>query len=314
MTARVDAVTIFGTVRCPTCGAHLDEPAVFCGRCGTRVSLKQAPDNEPGPETMAALVSPGHRRLRVALLLLVDAALLGVGGLFIARYLLAPPKALAQTETQTQTRTGTQTRTPTETTLTDTEAIPPKTLVPPTRTIPKAETPPMPTPAPAVHHQHQHPARLKTVKVPKPKKGHAPPAPTPVADNGPAPPPPPGVDPTPTPAPPPVQDNPAPAPQPPASAEIEEDNVRFVVQHHLPQVQSCYERALKQDARLEGVIELQFTLQPDGSATGAHSVANSTGNEGLATCLSHLVESWQFPRPADGPLDFVYPFAFAGGS
>jgi TonB family protein len=96
-------------------------------------------------------------------------------------------------------------------------------------------------------------------------------------------------------------------------AQIEEDNVRFVVQHHLPQVQSCYERALKQDPRLEGVIELQFTLGPDGSATSAHAVANSTGSDGLAACLAHLVESWQFPRPADGPLDFVYPFAFAGG-
>ena len=256
---------------------------------------------EPGPDTMAALVSPGHRRLRVAMLLVLDAALLGVGGTFIAKYLFAPPKAVAQTITPTLTPT-----------LTLTETVPPKTITPPTRTIPKQETPPPTTTlAPAVRHTHKHPARLRTVSVPKPKPKLGT-KPSPLADPGPLPPPPPGTVPTPPPA-----TDPEPPPpstsQPPASAEIEEDNVRFVVQHHLPQVQSCYERALKQDARLEGVIELQFTLQPDGSATAAHSVANSTGNEGLAACLSHLVESWQFPRPADGPLDFVYPFAFAGG-
>jgi TonB family protein len=271
--------------------------------------MKNTASDEPGAETMAALVSPGHRRLRVAMLLVLDAALLGVGGTFIARFLFAPPKAIAQTQTQTRTPTETRTLTPTLT-----ETMPPPTVTPPpARTIPKQETPPTTTPAPVVHHTHKHPARLRGVKVPKPKPKLGT-KPTPLADPGPFPPPPPGINPTPAP-PPPTTNNepPPPSPQPPASAEIEEDNVRFVVQHHLPQVQSCYERALKQDARLEGVIELQFTLQPDGTATAAHSVANSTGNEGLATCLSHLVESWQFPRPADGPLDFVYPFAFAGG-
>jgi TonB family protein len=238
---------------------------------------------------MAALMSPG-RRARIVALLVFDAALLGVGGIFIARYLLASPKAIAQTQTLTPTLT--ETLTPTAT---------PK----PTRTIPKEEPAKPPI---VVHHTHKHPARLRTVSVPKPKP-HPQSEPRPIADPTPLPPPPLQNQPPPQP-----QRQPEPQPSsPPPSAEIEEDNVRFVVQHHLPQVQSCYERALKQDARLEGVIELQFTLQPDGTATSAHSVANSTGNDGLATCLSHLVESWQFPRPADGPLDFVYPFAFAGG-
>jgi outer membrane biosynthesis protein TonB len=259
------------------------------------VSIKTAESNadEPGPETMAALVAPGHRRLKVGMLLAVNAALLGIGGTFIARYLLAAPKAAAQTIAPALKETPTLT-----------ETTPPKTTPPPVRTIPKQEPAP---PMPVVHHTHKHPARLRTVSVPKPKTH---PVPQPVSDPTPPPPPTGGGNP---PAPPPPSDQPPPAPRPPASAEIEEDNVRFVVQHHLPQVQSCYERALKQDSRLEGVIELQFTLQPDGSATAAKAVANSTGNEGLASCLSHLVESWQFPRPADGPLDFVYPFAFAGG-
>jgi hypothetical protein len=250
--------------------------------------------SEPGPSTLASLVSPG-RRIRIAALLIFDAALLGVGGTFIARYLLASPKASAQTQTQTQTPT-----------LTDTQ-MPPRTApLPPTRTIPQEQPAKPPI---VVHHTHKHPARLRTVSVPKPKP-HLQSEPRPIADPTPLPPPPLQNQP------PPPRPQPQPEPQPsspPESAEIEEDNVRFVVQHHLPQVQSCYERALKQDARLEGVIELQFTLQPDGTATSAHSVANSTGNDGLAICLSHLVESWQFPRPADGPLDFVYPFAFAGG-
>jgi hypothetical protein len=102
-------------------------------------------------------------------------------------------------------------------------------------------------------------------------------------------------------------------PESPASAEVEQSNVRFVVSHHLPQVQSCYERALKQSPGATGTIDLAFTLGNDGRATFAHAVGNTTGSDDLAACLAGLVESWSFPRPARGPIDFVYPFAFAGG-
>src|SRR5262245_10683020 len=81
----------------------MDEPAVFCGRCGTRVDLcasstvsRAGSDAEPGPETMAALLSSGAKRSRLVAIVIVDLALLGAGGSFIARYLLAPPRALAQ--------------------------------------------------------------------------------------------------------------------------------------------------------------------------------------------------------------------------
>jgi hypothetical protein len=85
------------------------------------------------------------------------------------------------------------------------------------------------------------------------------------------------------------------------SAELEEDNIRFVVLHHLPQVQSCYERALKAGGVKEGQIEIAFTLQADGHATGAHVVANDVGSDELGGCVAHLVESWTSRAPSTLP-------------
>jgi TonB family protein len=89
----------------------------------------------------------------------------------------------------------------------------------------------------------------------------------------------------------------------------EEDAVRLVVHRHLTEVRSCFEH-LGAPASA-GVIEVSFTLELDGSATSAHPISNTTGSEELAACVARAVESWRFPAPQEGPIDYVYPFRFA---
>src|SRR5262245_41504529 len=79
-------------VHCSSCDAPADPPATFCGRCGARLP---PPSIGPGTATIGALVAPGARRAKMALLLGVNAALLGSGGWFIVSFLTAAPPAEA---------------------------------------------------------------------------------------------------------------------------------------------------------------------------------------------------------------------------
>ncbi|HJZ85085.1 MAG TPA: AgmX/PglI C-terminal domain-containing protein [Polyangia bacterium] len=301
-------------MRCPSCDAEIVEPATFCGRCGTRVATRAS--DSLGTATLGALVAPGARRAKVAGLLLVDAALLGAGGWFILQYLTAAPRAHAVEPTGRASAPPAPAPTLTPVTVpapAPPAPAPPGPSAPP---VPLAQELPPPMHRPSLAKgAHKRVARVRPVAV------HTPKAAKPVAPP-PAPPPPPGMEPAeplpppPTdPAAPPPPGEPAPPPEPvPESSppSPEEDGVRFVVQHHLPQVQACYQRALKQAPELRGIIDLQFTVEPDGSAVGAHAIENTTGSEELAGCLVRTVESWTFPRPVQGPTDFVYPFRFAG--
>jgi TonB family protein len=98
-----------------------------------------------------------------------------------------------------------------------------------------------------------------------------------------------------------------------ARAALFEDNVRFVVRHHLPQVQACYQRQLKLTPAIGGTVELQFTLEPDGHVSSARTTSNSTGSEELASCVARTVMGWRFPGTGGDPADFIYPFTFSRG-
>jgi hypothetical protein len=86
-----------------------------------------------------------------------------------------------------------------------------------------------------------------------------------------------------------------------------------VVARHQSQLHRCYERASKTSSPeepLAGRVDIRFRIMPDGTADSARPVANSTGSEVLAGCLVAVIETWDFPRGASAPLEFVWPFRF----
>jgi hypothetical protein len=100
-----------------------------------------------------------------------------------------------------------------------------------------------------------------------------------------------------------------------AEASIDADQVRFVVKSHLSQVRACYERALKeQETATGGRVEIGFAITPGGRAVRVRTESNSTASEPLARCLEGRVREWQFPRPAGGEYELIYPFVFSSGS
>ena len=91
------------------------------------------------------------------------------------------------------------------------------------------------------------------------------------------------------------------------------DNVRFVVKAHLAQVHACYSRAFK-DTSPGGRVEIGFSIGESGKASKVHTESNSTASASLAKCLEQRVADWDFPRPASGELELIYPFVFSPGS
>lgn len=96
-------------------------------------------------------------------------------------------------------------------------------------------------------------------------------------------------------------------------AGLDADSVRMVVQHHSPQVRVCYDRALKQQDTLSGVVEIQFEVSSEGKVRNASVYRNTTGHEGLGKCIATTLKGWRFPRPVGGDVVFIYPFLFSSG-
>lgn len=89
--------------------------------------------------------------------------------------------------------------------------------------------------------------------------------------------------------------------------------IGLVVERHQSHLGRCYESALKQGNPkdpLQGRIDLHFSVQPNGTATGIRVRSNNTGSKVLASCLVGLVRSWTFPSSGSEALDFVWPFEF----
>jgi TonB family protein len=94
-------------------------------------------------------------------------------------------------------------------------------------------------------------------------------------------------------------------------ATLDAESVRMVVRHHLPQVRACYDRALKQQEGIAGVVEVEFEVTAEGTVASSNVHRNTTGHEGLGLCIAGLLRAWRFPRPVGGQVVFVYPFVFS---
>ncbi len=98
------------------------------------------------------------------------------------------------------------------------------------------------------------------------------------------------------------------------ASRADADNVRFVVQAHLGQVQACYSRAFKESAPPGGRIDVGFVVGKNGRASRVRTESNATRSTMLSGCLEQRIAEWQFPRPASGEFELIYPFVFSPGN
>jgi len=72
---------------------------------------------------------------------------------------------------------------------------------------------------------------------------------------------------------------------------------------------ACYDRAVRRDPDLAGVVVLRFTLMKTGRVDAA-GVASNTVSTAVGDCMVDVVEGLRFPRLKRGQTTFHYPYVF----
>ena len=315
-------------MRCPHCVGEIPDSSRFCGICGRKIDYPAAGGDGsgplPDPRYMPAAggslfelpVSRGARIARIALVLALDAILLGAGIAMVISYLnardhaggvparapvstieveimtpgpalaVAPsaPPAVARATPRAKTRKNSK-----------------RTPVRPAKPAPATKPPLVPAGSAAVAAAVVGPtSALTAVETPTPAPTAAETAPATAAE---------------TPAAPTEQlDAGIAAPPSDADMEVYTRRVAVVIGRHKTELERCYRQAAKVATPaepLQGRVVIQFQIMPDGKAVNARPQDNATGSDRLATCLVAQIEGWSFPdHGSPGPLEYRWPFAF----
>jgi len=73
------------------------------------------------------------------------------------------------------------------------------------------------------------------------------------------------------------------------------------------QVQTCYERRLKDDNLLQGSMTVLLTIGASGSVR-AVSLSGSLNDPQVYSCVKRVAKTWKFPKPENGCLRTSVPF------
>lgn len=84
-----------------------------------------------------------------------------------------------------------------------------------------------------------------------------------------------------------------------------------VINEHLSQVQSCYERELIANPGLQGKIEFDWVIGTEGSVTSTRVNSSSLASQAVANCIGSAIKTWRFPKPTGGSVSVRYPFVFS---
>lgn len=89
---------------------------------------------------------------------------------------------------------------------------------------------------------------------------------------------------------------------------LEADQIRDVINGPArKQVQTCYERALKDDNQLHGSMTVLLTIGASGSVKTV-SVRGSLDDAQMQTCVKRVAKTWKFPPPQGGCVRTLVPF------
>ena len=94
-----------------------------------------------------------------------------------------------------------------------------------------------------------------------------------------------------------------------SEGEIEDPNaIAAVIRRRIGAVKGCYDLALKRNPDIKGKVVVKFTIGETGAVVDISIEDNSTGDNGVANCISQRVRNFRFPKPKNGKVTVAYPF------
>jgi TonB family protein len=92
---------------------------------------------------------------------------------------------------------------------------------------------------------------------------------------------------------------------------LDPSKIRKVVSRRISQIRGCYEKCLKNNPKLRGVVKVEFTILQSGRVGKVRILRNTTGYKPLEKCISSKVKRFRFSKPDGGSLTVAFPFVFS---
>ena len=89
--------------------------------------------------------------------------------------------------------------------------------------------------------------------------------------------------------------------------------IQSVVRSNFGRFRTCYETALKMDAKLQGNVTVSFHINPDGSVGNAKDDGSTLPDVNAVQCVVEGFGRLAFPPPQGGYVTVVYPIEFGPG-
>jgi hypothetical protein len=95
-----------------------------------------------------------------------------------------------------------------------------------------------------------------------------------------------------------------------AQGSIDKEAVAKVINSHLGEVSSCYERALLKTPGLAGKIVLEWQITTSGGVGYAKTKSSSMQSAAVESCIIASLKGWRFPPAKGAGVVITYPFMF----
>ena len=92
---------------------------------------------------------------------------------------------------------------------------------------------------------------------------------------------------------------------------IDKRRVTAFIKSKQGQVRNCYERRLKANNMLQGVLDAQITLSSVGRVMNVSYNQDTLNDYEVSSCVARVIRTWQFPEPEGGQVIVSNLFRFA---
>ena len=83
-----------------------------------------------------------------------------------------------------------------------------------------------------------------------------------------------------------------------------------MVRSHLEAIKSCYEKQIAKHPDLQGSVEVGWTVEKDGSVSGARVVKSTINEKNVESCIVAEVGRWRFITAPERTVVARFPFVF----
>lgn len=96
-----------------------------------------------------------------------------------------------------------------------------------------------------------------------------------------------------------------------SAAELDADTLMGIARFHYADLRSCYETQLKENPQLQGMVEVELTIDSKGQIREGRITNDTIGHPELQFCIAQRILGWKFPPHADESLTVQFPFEFS---